>query len=62
MALGAKTFNFGKFLSFYSNNMEGNPNPTDVAHDWWKNWGTFKLIASEYNKYAIVYIRNMFVY
>ena len=35
MALGAKTFNFGKFLSFYSNNMEGNPNPTDVAHDWW---------------------------
>ena len=35
MALGAKTFNFGKFLSFYSNNMEGNPNPTDVAHNWW---------------------------
>ena len=35
MALGAKTFNFGEFLSFYSNNMEGNPNPTDIAHDWW---------------------------
>lgn len=35
MALGAKTFNFGEFLSFYSNNMEGNPNPADVAHDWW---------------------------
>lgn len=37
MALGAKTFNFGKFLSFYSNNMKGNPNPNpkDVAHDWW---------------------------
>ena len=35
MALGAKTFNFGEFLSFYSNNMEGNPNPTDIAYDWW---------------------------
>lgn len=35
MALGTKTFNFGKFLSFYSNNMKGIPNPTDVAHDWW---------------------------
>ena len=34
----------------------------NVAHEWWKNWGTFKLIASEYNKYAVVYIRNMFVY
>lgn len=34
----------------------------NVPHDWWKNWGTFKLIASEYNKYAVVYIRNMFVY
>ena len=35
MALGAKTFNFGKFLSFYSNNMEGNLNSTDVAYNWW---------------------------
>lgn len=35
MALGAKTFNFGKFLSFYSNNMEGNLNLTDVAYNWW---------------------------
>ena len=34
----------------------------NVAHEWWKNWGTFKLIALEYNKYAVVYIRNMFVY
>lgn len=47
MALGAKTFNFGKFLSFYSNNMKGNPNPADVTHDWWtsmdkdeKHWCT----------------------
>ena len=35
MALGAKTFNFGKFLSFYSNNVEGNLNPIDVAYNWW---------------------------
>lgn len=34
----------------------------NVVHDWWKNWGTFKLIASEYNKYAVVYIRNIFIY
>ena len=34
----------------------------NVPREWWKNWGTFKLIASEYNKYAIVYIRNIFVY
>ena len=35
MALGAKTFNFVKFLYFYSNNMEGNLNPTDVVPDSW---------------------------
>ncbi len=34
----------------------------NVPREWWKNWGTFKLMASEYNKYAIVYIRNIFVY
>lgn len=34
----------------------------NVPHDWWKNWGTFKLMVSEYNKYAVVYIRNMFIY
>lgn len=33
MTLGAKTFNFGKFLSFYSNNVEGNLNPIDVAYN-----------------------------
>ena len=34
----------------------------NVPREWWKNWGTFKLIASEYNKYAVVYIRNIFIY
>lgn len=34
----------------------------NVPHEWWKNWGTFKLMVSEYNKYAVVYIRNIFVY
>lgn len=30
-----------------------------VAKNWWNSWGTFKLIASEYNKFAFVYIRNL---
>lgn len=34
----------------------------NVPHDWWKNWGTFKLMVSEYNKFAAVYIRNIFIY
>ena len=34
----------------------------NVPREWWKNWGTFKLMVSEYNKFAVVYIRNMFVY
>lgn len=46
MALGAKTFNFGKFFSFYLNNMEGNPNPTDVAHDWWTSMDNDESIGT----------------
>lgn len=34
----------------------------NVPRDWWKNWGTFKLMISEYNKFAAVYIRNIFIY
>ena len=34
----------------------------NVPHDWWRNWGTFKLMVSEYNKFAAVYIRNIFIY
>lgn len=30
----------------------------NVAKQWWKRWGTFKLIAGEYTKFLIVYIRN----
>ena len=35
MALGARTFNFFKFLSLYSHNMKGHPMMVDVAHAWW---------------------------
>ncbi|MBR1399705.1 MAG: YdcF family protein [Alphaproteobacteria bacterium] len=29
----------------------------NVAKDWWKKWGTFKLIAGEYTKFLIVFIK-----
>lgn len=31
-----------------------------VAVYWWQSWGTFKFIFSEYNKYLVVVIRNLF--
>lgn len=31
-----------------------------VAKHWWQSWGTFKLIAGEYNKYLVVIFRNLF--
>lgn len=31
-----------------------------VARHWWNSWGTFKLIAGEYNKYLVVICRNLF--
>lgn len=31
-----------------------------VKADWWKSWGTFKFLASEYNKFLFVYLRNLF--
>lgn len=33
---------------------------TYVKKDWWKHWGSFKLIATEYNKYLFVLARNLF--
>ncbi len=32
----------------------------NVANYWWQSWGTFKLIVSEYNKYLVVVLRNLF--
>lgn len=31
-----------------------------LAANWWESWGTFKFIFSEYNKYLVVVIRNLF--
>lgn len=31
-----------------------------VKKNWWKHWGSFKLIATEYNKFLFVTIRNLF--
>ena len=25
---------------------------------WWKRWGSFYLMASEYNKFMFVYLKN----
>lgn len=30
---------------------------SNVSHKWWKNWGTFTLLASEYSKFLIVYLK-----
>lgn len=29
-----------------------------VSVKWWKNWRSFKLIASEYTKFVFVYLKN----
>ena len=31
-----------------------------VKKEWWKHWGSFKLIATEYNKFLFVTVRNLF--
>lgn len=36
MALGARKFNFFKFLSLYSHNIEGHPTMLEVTKLWWK--------------------------
>ena len=30
----------------------------NVSDKWWKRWGSFCLIAGEYNKFMFVYIKN----
>ncbi len=30
----------------------------NVSDKWWKRWGSFYLIAGEYNKFMFVYIKN----
>ena len=34
------------------------PHPVNVSPQWWKNRGSFCLIASEYNKFLYVYLRT----
>ncbi len=30
----------------------------NVSDKWWKRWGSFYLMASEYNKFMFVYLKN----
>lgn len=30
----------------------------NVSDEWWKQWGSFYLIAGEYNKFMFVYVKN----
>ncbi|MDR1694135.1 MAG: YdcF family protein [Lactobacillaceae bacterium] len=32
----------------------------NVQKKWWKSWGSFNFIASEYNKFLFSYIKNCF--
>lgn len=32
-----------------------------VSREYWKNWGSFALIASEYNKFLYAYVRNILI-
>lgn len=32
-----------------------------VEQNWWKSWHSFQLIASEYNKFLYVWIKNHFI-
>ncbi len=35
----------------------------NVNHNWWKSWGTFRLLIMEYNKFLVVYIcRHLHIY
>ena len=33
----------------------------NVSSKWWKKWNSFKLIASEYNKFVFVYIKYFII-
>ena len=35
----------------------------NVNHNWWKSWGTFRLLIMEYNKFLVVYLcRHLHIY
>lgn len=35
----------------------------NVSLEWWKSWGTFRLLIMEYNKFLVVYIcRHLHIY
>ena len=43
----------------HDNNVTIIPHPVyspNVSKEWWKNWGTFRLLFTEYNKFLCVYI------
>ena len=43
----------------HNNNVTIIPHPVyspNVSKEWWKNWGTFRLLFMEYNKFLCVYI------
>ena len=33
----------------------------NVSDKWWKKWGSFYLIAMEYNKFVFVYVKNFVI-
>ena len=33
----------------------------NVSEKWWKKWGSFYLIAMEYNKFMFVYVKNFII-
>ena len=33
----------------------------NVSAKWWKNWNSFKLVASEFNKFVFVYLKYFMV-
>lgn len=33
----------------------------NVSDKWWKRWGSFYLMAMEYNKFIFVYIKSFFI-
>lgn len=35
----------------------------NVNRNWWKSWGTFRLLITEYNKFLVVYVcRHLHIY
>ncbi len=49
-----------------SNNFEVVLNPIyspNLNKKWWKSWGTFKILLTEYNKFLVVYVcRRLHIY